>query len=123
MTLRMIVIGGVSALLGLCLTVASQTSAQTPKQAVAPNADLQLRLSLRLEESGQVTMHLEMPVNETSLRSLLKGEEKRPAVFLAATKNIPYQDVVRAIDMLGSLGLHKISLDVKLEKAGHDPRP
>ena len=41
------------------------------------------------------------------MRSWLKGfaGREKPATFLAADKGIPYGEVVKVIDMLGSLGL------------------
>jgi biopolymer transport protein ExbD len=38
---------------------------------------------------------------------------EKPSTFLAADKGIPYGEVVKVIDMLGSLGLNKLSLDTK----------
>jgi biopolymer transport protein ExbD len=115
MNLRTLLIGGASALFGLCvaLAVVSHTSAQTPEKKITPNASLVLRLSLRLDESGEPKLYLDMPAREDVLRLLINGQEKQPAVFLAAAKGIPYGEVVKVIDTLGSLGLHKISLDTK----------
>jgi biopolymer transport protein ExbD len=83
-----------------------------------PENDLPLRLFLKREASGEVVLYLNStPTNATSLRSLLDNgfaqAKERPATFLAADKGIPYGEVVKVIDMLGSLGLHKISLDTK----------
>jgi biopolymer transport protein ExbD len=80
--------------------------------------DLPLHLFLKREESGQVVLFLNSePTNEGKLRALVNegfgGGREKPPTFLAADKGIPYGDVVKVIDMLGSLGLHKISLDTK----------
>jgi len=115
MNLRTLLIGGASGLFGLCVALAgvSHTSAQTSEKKFTPNASLVRRLSLRLDESGEPKLYLDMPASEDSLRLLINGQEKHPVVVLAATKGIPYGEVVKVIDMLGSLGLHKISLDTK----------
>ncbi len=120
MNLRTALIGGASALfgLGVALAVVSHTSAQTPEKKISPNASLVLHLALRWEESGKSSLFLDMPVSEDSLRLLINGQEKHPAVFLSATKGIPYSEVVKVIDMLGTLGLRTISLDTK-----HETRP
>jgi biopolymer transport protein ExbD len=80
--------------------------------------DLPLRLFLKREPSGEVVLYLNStPTNQASLRSLLDNgyaqSKEKPATFLAADKGIPYGEVVKVIDMLGALGLHKISLDTK----------
>jgi biopolymer transport protein ExbD len=120
MNLRTVFIGRVSALLGLgvVLAVVSPTSAQAPEKETAPSASLVLHFSLRQEDSGKPSLHLDMPVNEDSLRLLLSGQEKHPAVFLSASRGIPYAEVVKVIDMLGTLGLNGISLYTK-----HATRP
>ena len=78
---------------------------------------LPLHLYLRREGAGEIALYLnDTRTSETGLRSLLKGygqSREKPATFLAADKGIPYGEVVKVIDMLGSLGLHKISLDTK----------
>jgi biopolymer transport protein ExbD len=80
--------------------------------------DLPLRLFLKRETSGEVVLYLNSTAtNQASLRSLLDNgyaqSKEKPATFLAADKGIPYGEVVKVIDMLGALGLHKISLDTK----------
>ncbi len=91
---------------------------ETTAAAMGTVEDLPLHLFLRREAtSGQVVLYLnETPTSEASLRSLLNGfapSKEKPTTFLAADKTIPYGEVVKVIDMLGSLGLHKISLDTK----------
>lgn len=90
---------------------------ETTEQALGTAEDLPLHLFLRREESGEVVLYLnETRTSVNSLRSLLNGytqSAEKPPVFLAADKGIPYGEVVKVIDMLGSLGLHKISLDTK----------
>ena len=116
MNLRTFLIGAFSALLVLCLAVVAHTSARAA-ETISSNATLELHLALRLDESGEPKLYLDMPASEDFLRLLINGQEKHPAVFLTATKGIPYGEVVKVIDRLGSLGLHKISLDTKREKA------
>jgi biopolymer transport protein ExbD len=86
------------------------------KMAEAPD-ELPLHLFLRREDSGNVVLYLNSaPTDEGGLRSLLNGyteTQEKPAVFLAADRGIAYGEVVKVIDMLGILGLHKISLDTK----------
>ncbi len=57
------------------------------------------------------------PTDQAKIRSLLENgyaqSKEKPATFLAADKEIPYREVIKVIDMLGALGLHKISLDTK----------
>ncbi len=120
MNLRTLLIGGASALfgLGVVLAVVSPASAQAPEKRISADSTLVLHFSLRQEDSGKPSLYLEMPVNEDSLRLLLSGQEKHPTVFLSAAKGIPYAEVVKVIDMLGTLGLHRISLDTK-----HETRP
>jgi biopolymer transport protein ExbD len=80
--------------------------------------DLPLHLFLRREAEGPVVLYLNSaPTDEGKLRAYLQqgygeGREK-PTTFLAADKGIPYGEVVKVIDMLSSLGLHRLSLDTK----------
>ena len=80
--------------------------------------DLPLRLFLKHEPSGEVVLYLNStPTDQAKIRSLLENgyaqSKEKPATFLAADKEIPYREVIKVIDMLGALGLHKISLDTK----------
>ena len=90
---------------------------ETTDAAMGTTEDLPLHLFLRREESGEVILYLNAtPTNEASLRAFVSGLGKgkdKPETFLAADKSIPYGEVVKVIDMLGSLGLHKIALDTK----------
>jgi biopolymer transport protein ExbD len=92
---------------------------ETVAAAIMGNAeDLPLHLFLRREQAGEVVLYLnDARTNRDSLRSLLENgyakSKEKPATFLAADKGIAYGEVVKVIDMLGSLGLHKISLDTK----------
>ena len=90
---------------------------ETTSAAMATVENLPIKLYLRRESSGQVVLYLnDTPTSQASLRSLLNGfapADEKPVTFLAADKGIPYGEVVEVIDMLGSLGLHKISLDTK----------
>jgi biopolymer transport protein ExbD len=89
----------------------------TAAAAMATTEDLPLHLFLRREQSGKTVLYLlDRPTDEAALRSLLNGyapSSEKPTAFLGADKGIPYGEVVTVIDMLGSLGLRKISLDTK----------
>jgi biopolymer transport protein ExbD len=79
--------------------------------------DLPLHLFLKKDASGKVALFLnDTPTNESSLRSLLHGYapgREKPSTFLAADRGIAWGEIVKVMDMLVSLGLHKISLDTK----------
>jgi biopolymer transport protein ExbD len=89
---------------------------ETSDAAMAGSETLPLHLYLRREQSGDVVLYRnDTRTNRASLQTWLKdysGKEK-PPTFLAADKGIPYGEVVKVIDMLGSVGIHKISLDTK----------
>ncbi len=90
---------------------------ETHHAAMGMPADLPLRLSLRREANGNVVLYREDQLSgEADLRALAStypaGAEK-PETFLAADKTIPYGEVVKIIDLLGSLGLTKLSLDTR----------
>jgi biopolymer transport protein ExbD len=80
--------------------------------------DLPLHLFLRREQSGEVALYLNDNLTDRDKlddylkKGYVKSKEK-PTTFVAADKTIPYGEVIKVIDMLGSLGLHKISLDTK----------
>jgi len=90
---------------------------ETTSAALAAVEDLPLHLFLRREASGEVSLYLnDSKTDEASLRSLLNGyahAADKPATFLAADKGIPYGEVVKVIDMLAAVGLHKLTLDTK----------
>jgi len=79
--------------------------------------DLPLHLYLKREGSGEVQLYLnEGKTDVNGLKGVLAGypaDKEKPATFLAADKGIPYGEVVKVIDMLGSLGLRKMSLNTK----------
>ena len=80
-------------------------------------AELPLRLAVRREEGGQVGLYLnDKRTDEGSLKSLvadITGAGSAPPVLLAADKNVAYGEVVKVIDLLTSLGLHKVSLETR----------
>jgi biopolymer transport protein ExbD len=41
----------------------------------------------------------------------MDGLKQQPRVSLSASKEIPYAEVVKTIDMLGAVGIKKISID------------
>ena len=117
MTLRALAVGAVSTLLVSGLALVATARALAAEAKTLPHADLELHFALRLDESGEAKLFLEMPASDEFLRLLLDGQPKHPAVFLTASKSIPYGEVVKAIDRLGARGLRKISLATKHEKA------
>ncbi len=90
---------------------------ETTEAALGTTEDLPLHLFLKRDPSGETVLYLnETPTTIASLRSLLNGYTKsaeKPPTFLSADSNIPYGEVVKVMDMLSSLGLHKLSLDTK----------
>jgi biopolymer transport protein ExbD len=93
---------------------------ETVNTAMSLSADLPLHLTLRREKSGQLALYKDdQPTSEGELRTLLRGfgAGKKPQTILAADKTIPYGEVIKVIDMLGSLGLREFSLNTK-----HVPR-
>ena len=90
---------------------------ETANAAMGAVEDLPLHLYLQRAASDEVVLYLnDTRTDAAGLRSLLNGyaeAKEKPATFLAADKSIPYGEVVKVIDMLGGLGLHKISLDTK----------
>ncbi len=99
-------------------THGKQSAERAPKETKIGPEPPALHLSLRHKKTGESVLYLdEQPTDDASLSRLLSAAGKRDArVFLAADKERPYTDVARLIDHLGSLGLHKISLNV-------EPRP
>ncbi len=87
---------------------------ETEAAAIAAEA-LPLRFALRRESSGQVVLYLEdQPTDLERLKTLVKDiTPETTEVSLAADRGIPYGEVIKVMDMLGSLGLHKIALDTK----------
>jgi biopolymer transport protein ExbD len=80
-------------------------------------AELPLHLAVRREPSGEVGIYLnDQRTDESSLKkliaSLIQPGSEQPA-FLAADKGLAYGEVVKVIDLLNSMGLHKISLETK----------
>ena len=90
---------------------------ETQHAAMGISADLPLRLSLRREASGAIALYREdRRSGEADLRALVHGYpagSEMPETFLAADRTIPYGEVVKVIDLLGSLGLTKLSLDTR----------
>jgi biopolymer transport protein ExbD len=95
--------------------------------AADPNvAALPMRLTIRREKGpdgrDEVSLWLnESKTDEGQLKALvadLRRGGSEPPVLLAGDKNVAYGEVVKVIDLLTSLGLHKISLETK-RLAGH----
>ena len=120
MNLRTLLIGVVPAILVAVLAVVAYSSALAAEDKTSPNSPLELHFALRLDESGEPKLYLDTLATDEFLRLLLNGQEKHPTVILTASKGIPYGEVVKVIDRLGSLGMRKISLYTKHEKPPHD---
>ena len=80
-------------------------------------AELPLRLAVRREPTGEIGMYLnEKQQDVASLRQLVKDLKEggsEPPALLAADKTLPYGEVVKVIDLLTDLGLHKVSLETR----------
>ena len=80
-------------------------------------AELPLRLAVRLEPTGEIGLYLnDQRTDEASLKSLvadIRQGGSDPPVLLAADKKIAYGEVVKVIDLLTALGLHKVSLETR----------
>jgi biopolymer transport protein ExbD len=87
-------------------------------EAAAIKAEaLPLRFALRREGNGTVLYLEEQPTNAEKLKKFVKEIiPDATEVSLAADRGIPYGEVVKTMDMLGSLGLRKIALDTKHSK-------
>ncbi len=84
-------------------------------EAAAADAEsLPLRFALRREGNANVLYLEEKPTNQEMLKAVVKDMVPGSTeVSLAAARVIPYGEVIKVMDMLGSLGLHKIALDTK----------
>jgi biopolymer transport protein ExbD len=86
---------------------------ETENAAINAEA-IPLRFALKKTDSGVVLYLEEQPTNLEKLKSVVKDIiPESTEVSLSADRTIPYGEVVKVMDMLGSLGLHKIALDTK----------
>jgi biopolymer transport protein ExbD len=79
------------------------------------NADpIDLRFALKKTETG-VQLYLEdKTINQDGLKAAVNGiDVEKTEVSLSADRTIPYGEIVKVMDMLGAVGLHKIALDTK----------
>ncbi len=90
---------------------------ETVSAAMADDSTLPLHLFLRREQDGKVVLYLNSePTNEAALRTLVKqgfSDREKPTTFLAADRTLPYEEVIKVVDMLHAIGLNKLSLDTK----------
>lgn len=93
----------VSVLVVLCSAVVTRTSALSPEEK--PEIG-RLRLVLRLDESGEARLFLDMPLNKDILELLITGQETPPAVFVKTELGTNTYDILKATSLLGSLGVH-----------------
>ncbi|HTU26884.1 MAG TPA: biopolymer transporter ExbD [Pirellulales bacterium] len=97
----------------------AQLKVELPESVAADPtvAELPLRLAVRREGDNEVGLYLnDQKTDEASLKSLIadirQGGSDPPAL-LAADKRLAYGEVVRVIDLLTELGLHKVSLETR----------
>ena len=78
---------------------------------------LPLKVFVRQEPSGETRVFLgDRSValdGFTSFLQSLGGIDKNAPVQISADQSLPYRDVVRVMDCLSSIGIHKISLETK----------
>jgi biopolymer transport protein ExbD len=83
---------------------------------------LPLKVFVRQETTGETKVYLgERSVNLDGLTSFLKalgGIDKNAPVQISADQALPYRDVVRVMDSLSAVGIHKISLETKHVESG-----
>ncbi|MCE9543953.1 MAG: biopolymer transporter ExbD [Planctomycetia bacterium] len=80
-----------------------------------------LHLFLRRNEAGAIVLYLDdKPTTLDELKALVKrtGGAKDQVVSFSSDRNLPYGDVVKVIDELGAMGLHKMSLNTRNTKSG-----
>ncbi len=86
---------------------------ETENAAINAEA-IPLRFALKKTDTGVVLYLEEQPTSLEKLKSVVKDIiPESTEVSLSADRTIPYGEVVKVMDMLGSLGLHKIALDTK----------
>ena len=86
------------------------------KAEMAESESLPLTLFLRSEE-GQTKVYIGEQVMTleglTAFLKTLQNVDKSAEVKVSADQSLPYGDILAAMDSLGAIGLHKISLDTK----------
>jgi biopolymer transport protein ExbD len=89
----------------------------TSSQDRQMNMDLlPLKIVVRKEPNGQLGMYMgDQPTNESKLRQMYNAGQinKKEAVQVLGDKFIAYGEVVKVMDMLNNIGLHKINLITK----------
>jgi biopolymer transport protein ExbD len=90
---------------------------ETSNTDMGPVEALPLNIYLRKDDTGEILLYFnETRTTESGLRALIDqamipGQEM-PAM-IASDKGIAYGEVVKIVDLLSSMGLHKIALDTK----------
>ncbi len=75
---------------------------------------IDLHFALKKSETGVVLYLEENPINLDKIKAAIRDKDPdKTEVSLSADRTIPYGEVVKVMDMLSSLGLHKIALDTK----------
>ncbi len=73
-----------------------------------------LRFALKRENGKNVLYLEESPTTQEKIRAKLQTlDPGSTEISLAVDRGIPYGEVINVMDMLSSLGLHKIALDTK----------
>ena len=95
----------------------AQVKVDLPVTEAAKIADdaLPMHFFLKREASGVIQLYMEeRPITIDALREAVKNVPvDSTEVSLAADRGIAYGEVIQVMDMLSSLGLHKIALDTK----------
>lgn len=86
--------------------------------SVAPASELPpITISVRRAEDGSPMLFMnDQQVDDAGLKKMvadLNLVRDQQTVNLAADRGIPYGDVIRVMDLLHELGLHKIAVDTK----------
>ena len=86
-----------------------------------------LRLAIGHGPGGEVVLHLNGgKIDEAVFKRLAKDmadSKGGPPVLLAADKDVSYQEVIKVIDLLSSLGLKKVSLETRRVRGDGKPAP
>jgi biopolymer transport protein ExbD len=86
---------------------------ETSFSELAPAERLSLDFFLKRGATGELVLYLnDQKTDEEKIRTVLKGLQslKDQPATMSADKDIPYGEVVRVMDLLNGMGLHKISL-------------
>lgn len=90
---------------------------ETSSAVAAPASDLTLTVFVRRADSGEIAVFLEdRQVTDAELKQVVEKlglHMKDVPVAVAADKTVSYGELVKVIDLLGSLGIEKLALDTR----------